>query len=50
MRIHNDHMIADKDNDIERKQLANKNLRLVALLALLAFSIYAGYILVYYFR
>ena len=42
-------MIADDDNN-DKKRLANRNLRLAALLALLAISIYAGYILVYYFR
>lgn len=42
-------MTADGDNN-DDKRLANRNLRLAALLALLALSIYAGYILVYYFR
>jgi uncharacterized membrane protein (DUF485 family) len=42
-------MAAANDNNIERKKLAGRNLRLAALLALLALAIYVGYILVYYF-
>jgi len=42
-------MTAGNDNNDE-KRLANRNMRLAVLLALLAISIYAGYILVYYFR
>ena len=43
-------MAMDKDDDIEKKQRAKQNLRLVILLAFLSLSIYVGYILVYYFR
>lgn len=42
-------MATDKVNDIEKKKLTSRNLRLAVLLALLALSIYVGYILVYYF-
>ena len=41
-------VMTDGNKTLERKKLANKNLRLAVLLAFLALSIYCGYIMVYY--
>ena len=45
-----DAMTAGKDNDVEKQNLAKKNIRVAILLALLAAFIYCGYILTYYFK
>jgi len=42
-------MVTDDNELLEKKKLANRNIRLALLLAALAMSIYCGYIIVYYF-
>ena len=45
------YMVAENNKDLEaQKILASKNIRLVILLALVAVSIYVGYIVAFYFK